>query len=123
MNEEKLPDLGLEVGDKVEWDSMIGVVTFIDRSSKHPIFVKFPDPDYLVALSFMANGKFHKKSEYPLLKVLKVGVETNEKIKVTLYRYTYEQGTYVYQTIWDNEDYLDPSMTIIKTETKEIEID
>ena len=123
MNEDILPDLGLEVGDKVEWDSMIGVVVFIDHSSKYPIFVKFPDPDYLVALSFMANGKFHKKSEYSLLKVLKVEVEIKPKKKVTLYRYTHvhDYSPRIYQSDWSTNKTSD--FVILKTETKEVEID
>jgi len=122
MNEEILPDLGLEVGDKVEYAGVAGEVTSVTAINDHPslyIAVSFNQGEFIEW--FLRNGKYEAWNEIPSLKLLEKKIKP--KIKVTLRRYTYEHGTCLYQTGWVDGYYLDHNSTLVKTETKEIELD
>ena len=122
MNEEILPDLGLEVGDKVEYAGVAGEVTSVTAINDHPplyIAVSFNQGEFIEW--FLRNGKYEAWNEIPSLKLLEKKIKP--KIKVTLYRYTYKQGACVYQTIWNSGSLIYEGSEIVKTETKEIELD
>jgi len=121
MNE-KLPDLGLEVGDLVECHGTIGEVYSVSPSDVGcPIVVKFKLDDMVAVESFLRDGKSHRWFKAPALKLIEKKIKP--KIKVTLYRYTYRSkyDGKISQSGWQESGNI--SLTIIKTETKEIEIE
>jgi len=120
MNKQLLPDLGLEVGDTVECHGAIGKVVAVRMdNSRHPVVVDFESG--AVAVSFFCDGRYHPWHKTASLKLIEKKIKP--KRKVTLRRYTYDQRTNIYQTAWTNEDCFDHNRTLVKTETKEIEID
>jgi len=124
MNVEKiLPDLGLEVGDIVDFMGARGTVLYIDPAHVNRISVVFKnilntdeEKDY-----FLADGRLAPWHTIPSLKL----IEKKKKPKkvVTLYRYTFKPDLNIYQTAWTNCENSRPSGNVLKTETKEIEID
>jgi len=121
MNEEILPDLGLEVGDKVECHGVIGEVAWVSSNGvDYPIGVKFK-LDLIVAHCFLRDGRAYRWHKTTTLKLIEKKI--NPKIKVTLYRYTYRSkyDGKISQSGWQESG--NTSLTIIKTETKEIEIE
>ena len=119
MNEE-LPDLGLEVGDLVEGYGLKGEVITADNCLSYPtIAVRFKQTGY--TRWFLPDGRYETWHKIPLLKLIEKKIKP--KRKVTLRRYTYEHGTCLYQTGWVDGYYLDHNSTLVKTETKEIELD
>jgi len=120
MNE-KLPDLGLEVGDKVECHGVIGEVAWVSSNGvDYPIGVKFK-LDLIVADCFLRDGRAHRWHKTTTLKLIEKKIKP--KRKVTLYRYTYRSkyDGKISQSGWQESGNI--SLTIIKTETKEIEIE
>ena len=116
---EKLPDLGLEVGDKVECHGAVGKVDSINSNSAgYPIVVKFKS-DMVALESFLRDGRSHRWHKTITLKLIEKKIKPKTKIK--LYRYTYKLGDTIVQTMWTNSE--EVSFNTIKTEIKYIEID
>ena len=119
MNDEILPDLGLEVGDKVEGYGLEGEVTSTNHSVAYPIAVKFKNAD--ITRWFFPDGRVETWHKIPLLKLIEKKIKL--KSAITLYRYTYASGDYFYKTAWSNDPETCKNINIIKTETKEVESD
>ena len=120
MNEEKLPDIGLEVGDLVEGYGSEGEVTAADNCLSYPtITVWFKHAD--ITRWFLPDGSVESWHKIPSLKLIEKKIKP--KRKVTLYRYThvYDHSPRIYQSDWSTNKTSD--FVILKTETKEIEID
>ena len=121
MNEEILPDLGLEVGDKVEYAGVEGEVVWVSSNgAEYPIGVKFK-PDMVVVQSFLSDGRAYRWHKIPSLKLIEKKIKPKKKI--TLYRHTYKStaNVRIYQTDWTTDK--NGMVGVITTETKEIEID
>ena len=124
MNEEKkLPDLGLEAGDIVDFLGARGTVLNTDRYGAyriHAIFKKTPAIDE-VTHSFLPDGRFVSWHTTPSLKL----IEKKKKPRkvITLYRYTFVGDIHTYQTTWSSDENFKPDGVVVKVETKEVEID
>ena len=81
MKKKLLPDLGLEVGDKVSWHGVIGKVTLIILSVDYPIVVDFGNQvsstDKMPNGCFMKNGLYLDWHKTPSLKK----IEKLKKVK------------------------------------------
>ena len=86
MNEEKLPDLGLEVGDKVELAGVVGEVNSIYSDRERPIAVWFEYAD--ITRWFLPDGRVEPWHKIPSLKLIKKKIKP--KRKVTLYSDTFK---------------------------------
>jgi len=118
MNE-KLPDLGLEVGDLVEGYGVKGEVISITNNTNFPVNVKFEYAGRVI--TFLRDGKIESWHKLATIKLIEKKIKP--KRKVTLYRYTYASGDYFYKTAWSNDPETCKNINIIKTETKEVEIE
>jgi len=118
MNEDILPDLGLEVGDLVECYGLEGEVVSTNNSVAYPIAVKFKNADRTRA--FSRDGKFEDWHKIPLLKLTEKKIKPKKKI--TLYRHTYKStaNVRIYQTDWTTDK--NGMVGVITTETKEVEL-
>ena len=118
MNE-KLPDLGLEVGDLVEGYGVKGEVISITNNTNFPVSVKFEYAGRV--LTFLRDGKIESWHKLATIKLIEKKIKP--KRKVTLYRYTYRSkyDGKVSQSGWLEGKIANEN--ILKTETKEIEID
>jgi len=115
--DEKLPDLELEIGDKVEHAGIIGEVYLIKMDLERPIAVRFKQGN--VTRWFFPDGRQESWNKISLLRLVEKKIKPKTKIK--LYRYTYKLGDTIAQTLWTSSE--EASFNTVKTEMKYIEID
>jgi len=119
-DEKKLPDLGFEVGDNVDFMGAIGTVSRISASYVFVGFKLIGTPNE-AALYFLPDGRMKSWDTIPSLKL----IEKKKKPRkvITLYRYTFVRDIHTYQTSWSSNENFRPNGVVVKVETKEVEID
>ena len=124
MNEEKkLPDLGLEIGDTVDFMGASGTVLSVNNPSPQSIYVIFELAETWIEakLYFLPDGRREAWHTLPSLKLIKKKKKPGKVI--TLYRYTFVGDIHTYQTAWSSDENFKPDGVVVNVETKEVEID
>ena len=122
-SEKKLPDLGFEVGDIVDYMGAGGTVVNNLPSDRHLIRVVFNNnPEWNESgYKFLPDGRFEPWHRTPSLKLIEKKIKPKKVI--TLYRYTFVGDIHTYQTTWSSDENFKPDGVVVKVETKEVEID
>jgi len=118
MNE-KLPDLGLEVGDLVEGYGLKGEVISITNNTNFPVSVKFEYAGRV--LTFLRDGKIESWHKLATIKLIEKKIKPKKIIVLYRYTHVHDHSPRIYQSGWSTNKTSD--FVILKTETKEIEID